>query len=216
MIIHTCDQIIHDQFVHVCPGWVHLLKSVIPFLHRHFLQSLHTRPKIHFWKHGTETRFSKYFTRIQHKTSDIIVILCKCMVRILFHNSNQVNTLCRKMISYTKLIVHCLYEERDKKSLYPVTLNQKMFRKWQEENGPNSITSSKKLNNKEAQEPLCQKIKISCRHSQKKSCKQEVLELIKEVVTALAYEMGIINQRIHQLKPDNGVWISRMNFPRSC
>lgn len=51
---------------------------------------------------------------------------------------------------------------------------------------------------------------------QKKSCKQEVLELIKEVVTALAYEMGIINQRIHQLKPDNGVWISRMNFPRSC
>lgn len=51
---------------------------------------------------------------------------------------------------------------------------------------------------------------------QKKSCKQEVLEMIKEVVTALAYEMGIINQRIHQLKPDNGVWISRMNFPRSC
>lgn len=121
MIIYTCDQIIHDQFVHVCPGWMHLLKSVIPFLHRHFFQSLHTRPKIHFWKHGTERRFSKYFTRIQPKTSDIIVRLCRCMVTILFHISNQVNKLCRKMISYTKLIVHCLYEEPDQNgaSIYP-------------------------------------------------------------------------------------------------
>lgn len=86
-IIYTCDQIIHDEFVHVCPGWMNLLESVIPFLHRHLLLSLHTRPKIHFWKHGTE-RFSKHFTMLQPKTSNIIVILCKCKVTILFHISN--------------------------------------------------------------------------------------------------------------------------------
>lgn len=63
---------------------------------------------------------------------------------------------------------------------------------------------------------MLEKFRYHADIQQKKSCKQEVLELIKEVVTALAYEMGIINQRIHQLKPDNGVWISRMNFPRSC
>lgn len=116
-IIYTCDQIIHDEFVHVCPGWMNLLESVIPFLHRHLLLSLHTRPKIHFWKHGTE-RFSKHFTMLQPKTSNIIVILCKCMVTILFHISNWVSTLYNKNVLLHKI------EEPDQKSFNPVTSNQ--------------------------------------------------------------------------------------------
>ena len=41
-----------------------------------------------------------------------------------------------------------------------------------------------------------------------------MLVLTKEVVCARACDMGIINQRIHQLKPDNGVRNLRMNFPK--
>lgn len=48
----------------------------------------------------------------------------------------------------------------------------------------------------------------------KEKCKQEVETSAKEVARARACVMGIINQRIHQLKPDNVVRNSRIGFPK--